>query len=457
MNKTAEPTGVATNPNPAPITDRQQSVYHKTTSHKRTTLDKLILGVVVVIALVVIALSFSNTKLLARELGLNEYLTAGLVEILFASLLFIRGRQRATQRNVPIFLTTGYFISLAFVTGVNMWGLSMENQVIGPVVGIAISGSMWLMESTLVWLWTDSHRPHKKSAKELEREAKREIEEIKIMQKIAWMRWEAQKPSLDLIRKARKEEERRKETVEGGMPEFFKEETSNAKQTTHTKHQTLNDENQTVMYIQTNDGQTNKQTGYDQTNDQDQLEQTAQTKQAANKHNDSKQTELAEQTDNKQTPNKQRTDKHEANIKQDRIDEQTDNQTNDLQKDTEQTSIEQTNKVIYINNKQTRQTQTNTSNKQEEQTNNEQQAEQTDKQTQRKRASTKQTRRTVKQTANVPSYEQLLEMIDQTFEANKKLPTVRGFAEQANIKLYRAHTALRMWKESNGYAKTANN
>src|SRR5690606_5319596 len=165
MKKTAkQPTGaLATNPNPTPITDRQKEVYHK-----RTALDKVILGVVIVIALVVIALSFSNTKLLARELGLNEYLTAGLVEILFASLLFIRGRQRATQRNVPIFLTTGYFISLAFVTGVNMWGLSMENQVIGPVVGIAISGSMWLMESTLVWLWTDSHRPHKKSAKELE-------------------------------------------------------------------------------------------------------------------------------------------------------------------------------------------------------------------------------------------------------------------------------------------------
>ena len=208
MKKTAkQPTGaLATNPNPTP---------------KRTALDKVILGVVIVIALVVIALSFSNTKLLARELGLNEYLTAGLVEILFASLLFIRGRQRATQRNVPFFLTAGYFVSLGFVTGVNMWGLAIENPTIGPIVGIAISGSMWLMESTLVWLWTASHQPHKKSAKELEREAKREIEEIKIMQKIAWMRWEAQKPSLDLIRKARKEEERRKETVEGGMPEFF--------------------------------------------------------------------------------------------------------------------------------------------------------------------------------------------------------------------------------------------
>lgn len=188
---------------------------------KRSLLDKVILGVVVAIALVVIALSFSNTALLARELGLNEYLTAGLVEILFASLLFIRGRQRATQRNVPFFLTIGYFTSLAFVTGVNMYGLYQQSPTVGPIVGGAISAAMWLMESTLVWLWTESRRPHKKSAKELEREAKREIEEIKLLQRVSWMKWEAQKPSLDLIRKARKADEKRKEVVGDGLPVFF--------------------------------------------------------------------------------------------------------------------------------------------------------------------------------------------------------------------------------------------
>ena len=455
MNKTAKQPdrGQATNQHPAPTTDRPHKVYHK-----RTALDKLILGVVIAIALVVIALSFSNTALLARELGLNEYLTAGLVEILFASLLFIRGRQRATMRNVPLFLSIGYFASLGFVTGVNMYGLYQESAMVGPVVGATISGAMWLMESTLVWLWTSSHKPHKKSAKELEREAKKEIEEIKIMQKIDWMKWEAQKPSLDLIKQARREEEKRKTIVAEGIPEFFKETTSNSKQKTHTKHQTLNSksqtsntEYQTVSYTQKIEGQTNKQTGYDQMNEQDQPEQTAQTKQ-----DESKQTEATEQKDNKQTPDEHRTNKDEANTKQEPIDEQTDDQTNNAQKDTEQTNNEQTNKVIYINNKQTRQTQTNTSNKQEKQTNNEQQAEQADKQTQRKHASTKQTRRTVKQTANVPTYEQLLEMIDQTFEANKKLPTVRAFAQQTGIKPYRAHKALTMWKEANGQT-AANN
>jgi hypothetical protein len=85
-------------------------------------LDIVVLGIVVVIALIVVALSFQNTTKLSGTLGLNPYLTAGLVEILFASLLFIRGKQRALQRNVPIFLELGYFISLGFVTAVNMYG-----------------------------------------------------------------------------------------------------------------------------------------------------------------------------------------------------------------------------------------------------------------------------------------------------------------------------------------------
>jgi hypothetical protein len=188
---------------------------------KHTKLDWLMLGIVVIIAGVVIALSFHNTMKLANELRINPYLTAGLVEILFGSLLFIRGKQRATQRNVPLFLTIGYFVSLGFVTGVNMWGLAQENQVIGPIVGLAISGAMWLMETTLVWLWTASHQPHQKSPRELMREAKKEIQEEKIIQRIEWMKWEARKPDLSLVKKARAAEEKRKEVVGDGLPEFF--------------------------------------------------------------------------------------------------------------------------------------------------------------------------------------------------------------------------------------------
>ncbi|PTM52190.1 hypothetical protein [Desmospora activa] len=192
-------------------------------SRERSALDKFMVVVVFIIALVVIALSTHNTAMLARELNLNPFLTAGLVELLFASLLFIRGRQRATQRNVPLFLSIGYFVSLGFVTGVNMYGLYQENPVVGPIVGGAITGAMWLMESTLVWLWTDSHKPHQKNLRDLKREAKREIKRMKLIQKIEWMRSEAQKPNLDLIREARKAEEERKEIVKGGLPGFFKD------------------------------------------------------------------------------------------------------------------------------------------------------------------------------------------------------------------------------------------
>lgn len=188
---------------------------------KRTMIDLVVLAIVVIIAGIIIALSFGNTAKLAEGLGLNPYLTAGLVEALFASLLFIRGRQRATQRNVPIFLEAGYWISLGFVTAVNMWGLAQENAVIGSIVGLAISGAMWLMEQTLVWLWTDSHSPYEQSVGERMREAKKIIAEEKVIQNIEWLKWEAKKPDLKLIEKARKAEEKREETVGDGLPEFF--------------------------------------------------------------------------------------------------------------------------------------------------------------------------------------------------------------------------------------------
>lgn len=193
----------------------------KVEKKKRSGLDKLILVVVVIVAGVVVALSFTNTAKLAKELGLQPLLTAGLVELLFASLLFIRARQRATRRNVPRFLSTGYFMSLGFVTGVNMWGLSLENPTIGPIVGGAISAAMWLMESVLVWLWIDSHRPHQKSLRELKKEAKARRKAARLSQEIEWMDWLAQKPDMALVRKARREEEKRLAIVAEGLPVFF--------------------------------------------------------------------------------------------------------------------------------------------------------------------------------------------------------------------------------------------
>ncbi|MBA4544609.1 hypothetical protein H1164_17415, partial [Thermoactinomyces daqus] len=189
--------------------------------HKRKWVDRGVFGVVVIIAGTVIGLSIHSTAMLAQTLHLNAYLMAGLVEILFTSLLFIRGRQRATQRNVPLFLNAGYFASLGFVTAVNMWGLAHSNPVIGPIVGVAISGAMWMMESCLVWLIVDSHKPYKKSIARMKREAKREIKEEKAIQWLEWQREEARKPDLALIKAARKAEERRKRVIGDGLPEYF--------------------------------------------------------------------------------------------------------------------------------------------------------------------------------------------------------------------------------------------
>lgn len=212
-------------------------LYHENhkNKRKRTFLDWLILFVVVGVAILVIASSFHNTTKLARTLGMPPLLVAGSVEIAFSIFLFLRGHQRALKLNVPLFLHTLYFGVLALVTGVNMWGLSDMHTIWGPIIGFAISVLMWGMETTLVWFWTEKDRPHQKTPWEKMREAKKEIKEEKIIQMIEYMKNEAKKPSLALIKRARRDEKKRKrietgqsfwswsKSEEEGLPEYFRE------------------------------------------------------------------------------------------------------------------------------------------------------------------------------------------------------------------------------------------
>ena len=69
------------------------------------------------------------------------------------------------------------------------------------------------MESVLVWLWVDGHQPYHQSARGRMKEAKRAIREEKTIQLIEWMKYEAQKPDLKLIREVRKAEQERVGTV----------------------------------------------------------------------------------------------------------------------------------------------------------------------------------------------------------------------------------------------------
>lgn len=178
-----------------------------------------------VIAGVIIGLSFGQTAKLAGMVGATEWYKqmgfAVLVEILFAVSLLIRANQRASGKHVPWFLHIGYFGLLGVVTIINMAVLYQMHPYAGPFVGALISAAMLYTESIFVWINTDADRPHKKSVRELKREAKREVKEAQIIQEIEYMKYEAKKPNLKLIKKARKAEEKRKKIEADGLPEFF--------------------------------------------------------------------------------------------------------------------------------------------------------------------------------------------------------------------------------------------
>lgn len=192
-------------------------VYHK----KRTLSDWLVFGVVALVAVLVIGTSFHSTSKLAEMLGIHPYLAAGLVELLFGTLLLLRGRQRALQLNVPPFLDYGYYAALLLVTSINCWSLSQMHIVWGIVIGIAVSGFMALMEQIMVWYWTKREEPYKPSIQELKRKAMAEIKEEEACQWIEWKRYEASKPSLPLMREARKADEKRAKEEAKGIPVYF--------------------------------------------------------------------------------------------------------------------------------------------------------------------------------------------------------------------------------------------
>lgn len=208
---------------------------------KRTLTDWIVLGVVFGTAALVVGSSLQNTMKLAELLNMNPFLMAGIVEVSFTTLLFLRGRQRALQLNVHPILHALYYISLTFVTIVNMWGLYTENRIWGLITGATISGLLAGFEIILVWLWTKGHEPHRKSIREIEREADREIEEERVIQRIKYKRWEAKKPSMKLIKKARRDERKRKRIENGksfwpwskeeqGLPEYFLQEQETIKE-----------------------------------------------------------------------------------------------------------------------------------------------------------------------------------------------------------------------------------
>jgi hypothetical protein len=212
------------------------SLYQKMRSHKK----KPEFWIMAVIALVIIGLSFGQTGKLAAIVGATEWYKqvgfAILVEILFALSLLKRANQRASGKHVPWFLNLGYYGLLGAITVINMSVLYQTHPIAGPFVGGLISAGMLYVESIFVWEHTDADRPAKKSPKQLMREAKREIQEEEIMQLIEYLKYESRKPRLKLIKRARRDERKRKRVESGesiwpwvksedeGLPEYFRRE-----------------------------------------------------------------------------------------------------------------------------------------------------------------------------------------------------------------------------------------
>lgn len=191
------------------------TLYQRMKAHKNKPEFWIMLG----FAAVIIGLSFGQTKEFVAKAGAtNIFHQIGFavgIEILFGFTLLTRSNQRAQRKNVPLFLNVAYIGLLGSITFINMSVLYEIHPVAGPFLGALITGTMVYVESLFVWINVDADRPARKTPKQLMREAKREIEEEKIIQKIEYLKWKAKKPDLSLIKMARRDEEKRRRIETG--------------------------------------------------------------------------------------------------------------------------------------------------------------------------------------------------------------------------------------------------
>jgi hypothetical protein len=173
-------------------------------------------------AYVIITLSIDNTMKFAEMLGLPPRGAMFLVEVAFALLLALRAIQRSLRLNIPTLLNVGYVGVFCLLTAVNVYSLYQKNPQLGPYGGLAISGLMWLFENILVWLFTKSNQPYRKGILKQYFDAIRQAWEQKMIQKIAWVKFDSQRPDLALVKQVRKAEKKRKKVIgDEGLPRFF--------------------------------------------------------------------------------------------------------------------------------------------------------------------------------------------------------------------------------------------
>jgi hypothetical protein len=173
-------------------------------------------------AFMIIKLSIGNTMKFAAMLGLPPKEAMFLVEAAFALLLALRAIQRSLRLNIPILLHLGYFGVFCLLTIVNVYGLYLKNPTYGPWGGLAISALMWLFENILVWLFTKSNQPYEKNILRKYLDTIKQAWEQKMLQKIAWVKFNSQRPDLGLVKQVRRAEKRREKVIgDEELPEFF--------------------------------------------------------------------------------------------------------------------------------------------------------------------------------------------------------------------------------------------
>ena len=186
-----------------------------------------------------IGLSYGQTKEMAAIVGAenpaHQASFSIILEGLFAFTLLTRADQRAQGLHVPLFLHVAYFGLLGSITAINISVLYKYHPVAGPFIGMVIAGTMLYTERLFVWKNTEANKPAKKKPRDMLKEAEREIEEEQVMQKIEYLKHEARKPSLKLIKRARKDQHKRRRIEQGksilpwrkdeeqGLPEYFRQ------------------------------------------------------------------------------------------------------------------------------------------------------------------------------------------------------------------------------------------
>lgn len=197
---------------------------------ERWTIKKLLFGLVkgltilaiFINALTIIGLSANNTMKFAEMLGLPPFGAMCLVEVAFALLLILRAWQRAHGLNVPLLLNLGYFGVFCLLTSINVYGLYLINPELGPYGGLAISALMFLFENILVWQFTKSNEPYQKGILKMTLDAMKEAWELRQIQRIKWIKYNARRADPRLVKKVRKTEKKRKKIIGDDLPEFFR-------------------------------------------------------------------------------------------------------------------------------------------------------------------------------------------------------------------------------------------